>query len=339
MQSCKYKFLFVIILCVILLNFSCSKHDTVKIGLILPNLVDDRFPMDRDYFIAKAKELGGEVLVADGNNDDKLQQSQAEELIKNGVGVLVIVPVNLNTAAVIVRMAHDNHIKVIAYERIIANCDLDYFISFDNVKVGEMMANDAVKLKPKGRYMLLCGDKGDKNAIWVRQGQHNVIDPLVKSGEINVVHEVFIEDWAPDNAYQEMKKYLNLSSLDVPDAILSSYDGMSTGAIKAIDENSISLFPVITGQNAELEACRNILKGKQSMTVYKPIKTEAEQAAILAMKCAKNESIEKTGKTSFNGLIEVPSILIEPISVNENNMKSTVIADGFLKESEVYKNQ
>jgi D-xylose transport system substrate-binding protein len=300
--------------------------------------VDDRFPKDRDYFVAKAKQLDGEVLVADGNNDDKLQMKQAEEFIGQGVKVLVLVPVNLNTAAAIVRLAHENSIKVIAYERIIANCDLDYYISFDNVKVGELMASYATKLKPEGNYMVLSGDKGDKNAIWVRQGMRNIIDPLVKSGKIKIVYDVYIEDWAPENAYQVMKKYLNLSCVDLPDAILSAYDGMSTGAIKALDENNVTLFPIITGQNAELEACRNILNGRQSMTVYKPIKTEAEQAAILAMKCAKNESIEKTGKTSFNGAIEVPAILIEPISVNVSNMKGTIIADGFLKESEVYGN-
>jgi D-xylose transport system substrate-binding protein len=218
----------------------------------------------------------------------------------------------------------------------IFNCDLDYYVSFDNVKVGELMANFAIKLKPKGNYMLLSGDKADKNAIWVRQGHRKIIDPLVKSGDIKIVYDMYIEDWSSDNAYHEMKTYLNLSCVNVPDVILSAYDGISTGALKALDENHVTALPVITGQNAELDACRNILNGRQSMTIYKPLKTEAEQAAILAVKCAKNESVEKTGKTSYNGAIEVPSLLIEPICVTASNMKSTIIADGFLKEAEVY---
>ena len=231
---------------------SCSDHQGVKIGMMLPNLESERYPKDRDFFIAKVKELGGEVIATDAKENDALQIKQASELLTQGVKVLVVVPVNKNTAALIVREAHKKGVKVIAYERIICNCDLDYFVSFNNVKVGELMASYAVKIKPKGNYVLFGGDKSDQNAIWVRQGQRNIIDPLIKSGKIEVTFDTFIENWSMEEAKHQMNTYLNLSG-SVPDVVLSAYDGISTGVINAIDNNSpTNDYPVITGQNAEL---------------------------------------------------------------------------------------
>jgi D-xylose transport system substrate-binding protein len=338
MNSLRHVFFFFLFLIIGFLNFSCSNSNAYKIGMLIPNIVDDRFPKDRDNFTAEVKKLGGEVISLEAQNDDKIQIQQAEELIDQGVSVLAIISVNKNTAATIVREAHKKGVKVIAYDRIIANCDLDYYVSFDNKKVGELMALSALKQKPGGNYVLLGGDKSDQNAIWVRKGMHDIIDPKVKDGSVKIVYDVFIEDWSGDNAHYEMKQFLNLSNM-VPDAIVAAYDGFSTGTVKALDENKvdISLYPAITGQNAELEACKNIVRGKQTMTVYKPLTKLAEQVAILAMKLAKGENIDKSIlRTINNGAIEVPSILIEPTSVDAGNMKSTIIADGFWKESEVY---
>jgi D-xylose transport system substrate-binding protein len=250
---------------------------------------------------------------------------------------LAVISVNKNTAATIVREAHKKGVKVIAYDRIISNCDLDYYVSFNNVKVGELMAQGALKQKSSGNFILLGGDKSDQNAIWVREGMRNIVDPLVKEGKVKIVYDIFVEDWSGDNAYQEIKRYLNLSG-SVPDAIVSAYDGLSTGAIDALESNKVSLvdFPAISGQNAELEACQNIVKGKQTMTVYKPLKSLAKEVAVLAIKIAKEETIEISSPSTFNGKIDVPSVLIEPISVDANNMKSTIITDGFWKETEVY---
>jgi len=319
-------------------NFSCSKQQSIKVGLLIPNIVDDRFPKDRDNFIAAVKKLGGEVIAKECNNDDKIQIQQALDLINNdGVKVLAVISVNKNTAATIVREAHKKNVKVIAYDRIISNCELDYFVSFNNVKVGELMALGALKQKPGGNFILLGGDKSDQNAIWVRQGMLNIVNPLVKSGKVKIVYDCYIEDWSWENAYYEMRQFLNLSSM-VPDAIVSAYDGLSTGAIMALDENHVSVsdFPAISGQNAELEACQNIVKGKQTMTVYKPLSLLAQQVAVIAMQCANGKTVETPKDNIFNGAVQVPAFLIEPISVDATNIKSTIISDGFWKESEVY---
>jgi D-xylose transport system substrate-binding protein len=316
---------------------SCENKSEIKIGMMLPNTIKERYPRERDYFIAKINELGGTVISTDAQNDDKLQLRQAEELINSGIDVLVIIAVNKNTAANIVRHAHIKGIKVIAYERIITNCNLDYYISFNNVKVGELLANYAFQKKPSGNYIILGGDKGDQNAIWVHKGQLNILQTPSTSGKIKIAYDIFIEDWSEENAYHEITRFLNLSGI-VPDAIIASSDAMSLGAIRALEENNISgdQFPVITGQNAELKACKNIVKGKQTMTIYKPLKTEAEVAAELAMKIAKNEKIDNIQNKSFNGKTDVPSILLEPILVDAANLKSVIIESGFQKEADVY---
>ena len=337
MNKLKYlnKLLYIILL---IIGISCSSSsEKVKIGMMLPNTVKERYPKERDYLIAKVKEQGGEVLVADAKNDDKLQIIQAEELINSGINVLVVIAVNKNTAANIVRSAHNKGIKVIAYERIISNCDLDYFISFNNVKIGELLASYALQKKPGGNVVLLGGDKRDQNAVWVREGELKILKSKENSDKIKIVYDIYVEDWSGDNAYYETKRYLNLSA-SVPDIILSSSDAMSLGAIKALEENGTDLaqFPLITGQNAEISACRNILIGKQCMTVYKPIKNEAEEAAVLAIKLAKKEKVENLNHTSFNGKINVPSILLEPIAVDKSNLRSVIIESGFQKEADIY---
>jgi D-xylose transport system substrate-binding protein len=313
---------------------SCSDNNSIKVGFILPNLIDTRFQKEKDYFTTKVKELDGEAIVMNGDNNDVLQIQQANDLIREGVKVLVIACVNKYTAAQIVRNAHEKNIKVIAYERIIANCDLDYFISFDNVKVGELMANYALQKKPTGNYILLCGDKSDQNAIWVRQGYLNVLTPAINAGKIKIIYQTYVEDWLPANAEFEMNQCLGLSA-SAPDVILSSYDGMSSGAIRALERSKIDSLPIITGQNAELESCRNIVKGKQSITIYKAVKPEAETAATLAMQLARKEKVV-TNQIISNGTKDVPSILLDPVLVDANNMKSVVIKDNFQKESEIY---
>ncbi len=320
------------LVCYIMLGimlFSCT-NKSLKIGLLIPNTFDERFPHDKEFLIAKATELGVEVLSESAENDANLQIKQAQDMLNSGIGVLIVCPVNKNTAAVIVRQAHEYNVKVIAYERIISNCNLDYYISYNSVKVGEIMARYALDRKPEGNWILFGGDKSDNNAILVRKGWGNIIDDAVKKNKIHILYQCYIEDWSGEEAYNTLKNILKLSGV-TPNVVLSAYDGMSTGVIKAFDEISITGV-LLTGQNAETTALKNILKQRQSMTVYKPFKTQAEQAAILAVKCIKNQKIEEFSQFMNNGLIDVPSILLEPIMVDNSNIKSTVVADGFFKE-------
>ncbi len=314
---------------------SCQSQNKVKIGFLFPNMVSDRYVKEKAYFSKKIGELGGEALIASADNDDQIQIQQAKELIDQGAKVLVVNSVNLNTAAAIVRNAHDKGVKVIAYDRLIRNCDLDYFLTFDNEKVGKLMADYVTKIKPDGNYILLGGDKGDQNAVWVKGGQRDALTPFINSGKIKIVYDNYIEDWSGDNARAEMKKYLDLS-VQTPDAILSAFDGMSTGVIDLLKEYNLAGQVLITGQDAELAACRNIVKGYQAMTVYKSVRKLAEKAAELSVKLVKKESISEADKKINNGQIDVSTIFLDPVVVDKSNLKSTVIADGFQSEKEIY---
>ena len=313
---------------------SCGSNRKLKIGYLIPNTQLERYKKEQAYFKEKIGSLGGEALTLSAEFDDKLQVKQADELLSQGVKVLVVNCVNQNTAAAIVRHAHDKNVQVVAYDRMISNCDLDYYLSFDNNEVGKQMAEYAVKLKPEGSYILIGGDKADMNAVLVKNGQLAVLDPFIKSGKIKIVYNIFVEDWSGENARHEIKKFLDLSG-EIPDVILSSNDGMSTGIIELLKQYNLDGKVVITGQDAELTACRNIVQDKQSMSVYKPFRQLAFAAAELAMELAKNEKITKAATFAPNGLKNVYAILLSPVVVDKSNLKTTVIADGLQKESDL----
>lgn len=323
-------------ICLIFILSSCSSHNQLKVGFLFPNMVSDRYLKEKIYFSEKIIELGGDTMIRSADYSDQKQIEQAKELISKGVKVLIVNPLNLNTAAAIIRDAHEHNVPVIAYDRLIKNCDLDFFLTFDNEKVGRLMAYYAMKLKPEGNYVILGGDKADMNAVWVKKGQLDALAPSINAGKIKIVYNVFVEDWSGENANFMMKKYFNLSG-EIPDVILSSYDGLSTGTIELFDKYNI--YPgqiIVTGQDAELAACRNIVKGYQTMTIYKSVKNLAYKAAELSIQLLRKEKIASADTSIFNGLINVPTILLEPVVVDKTNIKSTVIADGFLKETEIY---
>jgi D-xylose transport system substrate-binding protein len=334
----KFRPLSIVILFVIFILFeSCKSKTNFKIGFMLPNITKERYPKERDYLTAKVNTLGGEVLWTDARNDDQLQITQAEELFDKGIKALVIIAVNSNSAGIIARIAQKNHVPVIAYERMIANCEPDYYISFDNVRVGEQIAQYAVNLKSQGTYIIFGGDKSDLNAIWVNNGMMKVLNPLTQSGKIKLIYNVFIEEWSKDNAKHEMQTFLNLYN-ELPDVVLSVGDNMTAGIIEAIENNDAftGSYPIITGQNGELKALQNIVNGKQKMTIYKSIRDLAEQAAILAVQCAKREKIGKPPFLRNNGQADIPSFLIDPIVIDSGNIKDAIIAKGIFKESDIY---
>jgi D-xylose transport system substrate-binding protein len=317
--------------------FSCKEEGKIKIGFLEPQLKTDRYIKETEYFTKKIEALGGECISASADEDDQLQIRQAKEMISKGVKVLVICAVNQNTAPEIVRVAHKAKIKVIAYDRLIRNCDLDYYITFDSEKVGELMANYVTKIKSEGNYILLGGDKADLNASLVKAGQLKVISPLINAGKIKIIYNTFIESWSGDNAKGEMKKFLDLSQ-EKPDVILASNDGMANGVIDLLKEYKLQGKILITGQDALLPSCRNIVNGYQTMTVYKSVKTLANQAAEISIKICRKEVVSDFNTTVSNGKKEVPALLLEPIVVDKNNIKAVVIGDGFLSEKDIYQN-
>ncbi len=321
----------VLLLAAIALFISCKKSNDLKAGFLLPNFTDARYLKDRDFFSDKFRSLGGSVEVGNAENDAAKQEEQAREMIKNGIKVLVITSVNQNTAASIVRLAKSNNIPVIAYERLIRNAEIDYFITFDHYEVGKIQAQYALSKKPSGNYMIICGDKRDNNAELIMKGQTEV---LSKASGAKIIYKSYIEDWQEDNAYAETRKALELYNETV-DVVLSANDGMAGGTIKALSEVQPDYPALVTGLDADINACKRIIAGKQTMTVYKPFKLQGEIAAELAYKIVKGEKITEAQGTTDNGSIMVPSILLKPTPVDADNIKSTIIADGFYSKKQL----
>ncbi len=311
--------------------FACSekKKNTLRIGLAMDTYTEERWKKDGTFFQERAKQLGAEVIVQVCNGNEQLQNEQIENLLTSGIDVLVIVPHNSKTTALGVNAAHKSGIKTIAYDRLIRDCDLDYYVSFDAVKVGEMQAKYLLSKAPTGNYVILAGSPTDENAYAFRKGQMNVLQPAINKGEINIVLDQFIKDWLPIEGLKQTQNALTLTENNLS-AIVASNDGLASGAIQALIEQKLEGKVFVSGQDAEQAAIQRMIDGTQSMTVYKPIKKLAFTAAELAVSVAKGEKITTVKEKINNGKMEVPSILIESVVVDSSNIKETVIADGFI---------
>ncbi|MFA6961284.1 MAG: substrate-binding domain-containing protein [Opitutaceae bacterium] len=306
-----------------------SKANPV-IGLSLDTLKEERWQSDRDTFVAAAEKLGAKVIVQSANSDDTRQVRDVESLITRGVDVLVIVPHNGAAMTRAVKSANQAKIPVIAYDRLILNSKIDLYLTFDNVSVGEAQANWALANLPKDRTLRIVriyGAPTDNNAKLFKQGQDNVLDPLIKSGKVEVVFEDWALDWKPENAKKIMNAAITKGGREI-DAVLAANDGTAGGAIQTLLEEGLAGKVLVTGQDADLAACQRILRGTQSMTVYKPVKKLAELGAATAVAMARGES-PKTTATLDNGSIQVPSIFEKVIAVDKSNLMDTVVADGF----------
>lgn len=309
--------------------------DKIVIGMSMDTLKEERWQKDRDIFTAKVEELGGEVKVLAANGDDATQLSQAEQLISQGVDVLVIIAHNAEATAPIVEKAHKEGIKVIAYDRLINNSEVDYYISFDNVRVGEFQAQAVIDAAPKGNIVYIGGADTDNNAHMFKEGAMNILKPLADKGDIKIVYDQFSKDWKPEEALKNMENALTANNNDVQ-GVVAANDGTAGGAIQALTAQGMVGKTPVSGQDADLAAVQRIAEGKQLMTVYKPINAIATKSAEMAMAAAKGESIA-TEKTVNNGKIDVPSVLLDPLAVNKDNL-DVLIKDGFHKLEEVYKN-
>jgi D-xylose transport system substrate-binding protein len=308
----------------------------IRIGFSMDTLKEERWQRDRDLVLARGAELGAEVLVQAANGNDALQNSQAENLLTQGVDVLLVAPHNGKTAAIIVESAHKAGVPVIAYDRIINDSDLDLYISFDNVRVGELQSDYIAKRQPTGNYVLIGGAPTDYNAVLFRKGQMNILQPFVDKGDIKIVSDQWAKDWQAVEALKIMENALTRNHNQV-DAVVVSNDGTAGGVVQALGEQKLHGKVLVTGQDADMAACQRIVAGSQTMTIYKPIDALATRAAEVAIRLARKEPVGDTTRLLNNGKKDVPSILLDSIPVDKDNLDATVIKDGYQKREDVYK--
>ena len=315
---------------------TAGSRNHLRIGLSMDSLQLERWQRDRDLFVRRARELGAEVLVQSADANDAVQVRQAENLLTQGVDVLVVVPHNAEIAASIVDSAKHQNIPVVSYDRLIRNSDVDFYVSFDNVKVGELQARYLVERAPRGNYVLIGGSPTDNNARLLREGQMHVLDPAIRRGDIRIVADQWARDWLPSEALRHTENALTQARNQVV-AVVASNDSTAGGAVQALEEQRLAGKVLVSGQDADLAACQRVVAGTQSVTVYKPIAPLATRAAEVAVALARRQPVESNARVN-NGSKDVLSFLLEPIAVDKSNMAQTVIKDGFLKMEDVYRN-
>jgi D-xylose transport system substrate-binding protein len=314
--------------------------DGGSIALLLPESQTSRYESaDRPFFEAKFKALcpGVEVVYSNANQVAADQQQQAEAAIGRGVKVIVLDPVDGDSAGALVKSAKAKNIPVISYDRLIKGGSTpDYYVSFDNERVGKLQAEALLeKLTEmkvaKPRITMINGSPTDNNATLFKQGAHSVFD-----GKVTVVKEDAAANWKPEEAQQLMEQFIAAVGKDGFDAAYQANDGTSGGAIAAMKAAGIDPKKKPTvGQDAEVAAIQRILSGEQYATVYKRIQPEAEQTAALACALFKGEkpSADLVNGKVNNGTADIPSVLLVPVAVSAAGSKSTQsVADTVIKD-------
>jgi D-xylose transport system substrate-binding protein len=313
--------------------------DGGSIALLLPETKTARYEAhDRPNFENKVKELcpDCEIIYSNADQDAAQQQQQTEAAITQGAEVLVLDAVDAAAAAPLVARAKSQDIPVISYDRLVLDADVDYYISFDNEKVGQLQGESLVqKLEEdgaQGDIVMINGAPTDNNATLFKKGAHSIID----DSPFNVAREYDTPDWSPDRAQQQMEQAITALGKDGFVGVYAANDGTAGGAIAAMKGNGIDPKTIpTTGQDAELAAIQRILIGEQYMTVYKAIKPEAEQAAELAVALVRGEEPPAAEDQVDNGMKQVPSILLEPIAVTKENINDTIVKDEFWPVDEI----
>lgn len=306
--------------------------DKIQIGLSFDSFVIERWQRDRDVFVYTAEKLGAEVNVQNANGDVEKQISQIEYFIEKDMDVIVIIPVDSKAFKEVVKKAKEVGIKVVAYDRLLIDSNVDLYISFDSEKVGSLMAK-ALKdnIAEGGNIVTIFGPTTDHNVQMMEQGFREVM----KDAKLNVIYSVNAVNWLAEEAYYAVYEAIKIRS-DI-DGVLCGNDNLATEAVRALSENRLAGSVIVTGQDADLAACQRIVEGTQTMTVYKPVDKLAKEAAEYAVKMAEGESID-IDTTINDGTWDVPYVKLEPIGVDKNNLNEVIIEGGFQKRDEVYLN-
>ncbi len=312
------------------------------IALLLPENETPRYETnDRPDFEKAVEELcpGCEVIYFNAGGDAEKQQSQGEAALTKGADVMVLDPMDSKSAATIAERANSQGIPVVSYDRLTENSEIAAYVSFDNKKVGELQGETlAEKLKEdgaaKGPIIMINGDPADPNAALFKEGAKAAFD----SAGVKIAREFDTPGWTAENAQREAQQAITALGNDGFAGIYAANDDTGGGAIAALKGAGINPEErPVTGQDATVAGLQRILAGQQFMTIYKAIGPEAEVSAEIAIALANGEEVppDKVTEEVNNGKTDVPAVLLKPIAVTKDNVKSTVVKDGFVTAQEL----
>lgn len=320
--------------------------ERIRIGFILGTMQEERYQKDKEFFLERAKALGV-IPIFNSSNDDELEQLlEFENMLDQGIKVIVFQPVNTETAALLVDMAHKRGVRVVGYDSIPMNSPLDVMVMQDSWAVGKLQAEALVawlKKKKNGRVQgqvaILSGQPGDSNAFLMTDGAVKVIDAYK---DLNIVVNEAHEGWSPERAKRTAENAL-LKFGSGLDAFICNNDGLARGVVAALEDSGLyrpdSVF--VAGADADLLNIRYMIEGKQTVDVWKMIKPLADKAAEVAVTLAKNPAttvaeLIKPDRTFFNGLTDMPTIITPVKLVSRDNIEQTLIAGGAYTWNQVY---
>ncbi len=310
------------------------EEEKIVIGYCADNLVIERWQRDQEIFVAKAMEEGVEVIVHNANENNAMQISQIKSLIDKKVDVLVVIPYDKEGLAEVITEAHEAGIKVIAYDRLINNAPVDAYLTFDNIKVGQIQGEKVLELAPKGNYVLINGSPDDNNSAMFRQGTLEVLEPYVESGDVTIVADVWADNWREEYAYETVSALID-EGVEI-DAVIGANDRLAEEAILALAEAGLAGEVIVAGHDADISACQRIVEGTQHVTVYKPIRELAVRAVEVAVAMAKDEPLVFY-ESIDNGYMDVNYVRLDVLGVTGATLEETVIADGFHLKEDIYR--
>ena len=313
-----------------------KEEHKIQIGLTVDSFVIERWIRDRDVFVATARELGADVNVQDAGADAEEQISQIEYFISKQVDVIVVIARDCGVLSDVVQKAQNAGIPVISYDRMINNANTDFYISFDNRKVGEIMAQALIDAIPQGGdIFMIQGSSSDNNVKMLKEG----FDDTLEDTNLNVVYEANCDGWTAELAVgyveEALEKYPHVKG------IMCGNDDIASQVVQVLAENQLAGNVVVIGQDGDLAACQRIVEGTQYMTAFKSIEDLAREAAKYAVEIGSGrEASELEGVTEKvnDGTYDIPSKVLDPIAVTRENIDEVIIDGGFHRRDEVYLN-
>ncbi len=314
-----------------------SDESPVRIGFSVATdtFIIERWNKDIKVFNSAANELGAEVLLQMSAGGTQAQIEQIRYLFTQNIDVLVVLPHDTDMLAGVVRAANERDIPVISYDRLIQDAPVHAFISFDNEKVGRLFGEALTDAVPTGRYLIVNGSVRDNNSYRVNTGLHQVLDPYVERGDIEIIDEIWLEAWSSDEARERISEVLDRTT-DI-DAISAGNDQIANAAIQLLSERRMAGEVVVVGQDADLLSTQRVVEGLQLMTVYKPIHELATRAVRIAVAIAENRAPEPDRYATNGSGTEIPFYVEDPQAVFSWNMDETIIRDGFHSAEDVYR--
>jgi len=304
------------------------------VGMSWNNYNEERWAKHDEPAIMAALEAGGcEYIQSDAGSSEEQQITDVENLIAQGANVVIILAQNTQAILPAVQGATDQGIPVIAYDRLIEDANT-FYVSFDNVLVGQLMAEVIFDLVPTGNYIVLKGNGSDANSDFLREGIGAVIDAAVDAGDITIVAEDYTDNWDPGLAQTQVDQWLTQANDDVQ-AIVSENDGMATGAAAALDARGLLGEVALSGQDADVAALNRVALGTQAVSVWKDARalgTAAGEAAVQLAGGATLADVEGTGEFVYTNKetqaeTVLTSILLTPIPITQDNLSEVVDAE------------